>query len=437
MIINDPVHGFIPAEDSLIIELINSRNFQHLRRIRQLGTTFITYPGAEHTRFLHSLGVYFLGTRIIEHLFNLSSNPFSHLSTEERCHIKRVVQVACLLHDIGHGPFSHLFERITGIPHEDWTRKIILGEEPSEIFHILTRYDSTLPKEVVSLLDKNFLDPHFNIPSCLNWIISSELDADRMDYILRDAYYTGVRSGFINVERIIYTLDVYRENIKGQIKEKIVVWDKSFYNIEEYVFARYYLYWKVYYHKTTRFFDLLMLKIFQRLLEVSNSSDMELASPNLIKVITTSPIRLADWLGVDDNDILISIKSWAKQAKDDILRDLASRFLYRKPFKCIPAEVLEKGSSSIIEKIREAEAYLQNQGVDTRYYFLDDQAHSCPYNFYDEEIGTIYIIDKFSNKPHPLSELSSQIRMLSQRKAARRFYVLPKYFSRVVEIFSR
>ena len=442
-VINDPVLGFILVEPELIMELLDSYTFQRLRRIRQLGTTFITYPGAEHTRFAHSLGVFFLGTKIITHLLNLPSNPFSHLYREEKERLTLLVKVASLLHDVGHGPLSHVFERIHAKNHEEWSRKIIMGDEScDEIYSILTgknnSFDKDFAKDVVSILTNQYKDPVMGNLSCVNSIISGEMDADRLDYLQRDAYYTGVRSGFIDADRIIHSMDLYREEKNNSSGEKIVVWDKSFYNVEEFIFSRYYMYWKVYYHRTTRFLDLLLTNIIKRIQEIKNvSSELNMASKNLIDILETPEPTLAQWLRIDETDIFYSIKMWANYSRDKILRDLSDRFINRKIFKCIPEDLIIDRDITEGEKIGEVNSFLLSKGLEPEYYFLKDTASKVAYNFYTEENERIYIMDKFTSKPRAISELSDRVKLLAGKKTEKRYYVHPDYYNEVVKIFQR
>lgn len=190
-VFKDPIHQYIYVQDDVIWDLINTSEFQRLRRIKQLGTSFFTYHTAEHSRFSHSLGVYEVTRKIIS---QFERNQFDGWPKQTRI----LALVTALLHDIGHGPFSHSIESVFNINHEEWTKKIVLGD--TEINSVLKRYDKTLPGDVVRVLNKTY-DKAIVID-----IISSQLDADRMDYLLRDAYNTGVNYGTFDLERILRVL---------------------------------------------------------------------------------------------------------------------------------------------------------------------------------------------------------------------------------------
>ncbi|OQA12471.1 MAG: hypothetical protein BWY64_03914 [bacterium ADurb.Bin363] len=251
-----------------------------------------------------------------------------------------------------------------------------------------------------------------------------------MDYLQRDAYYTGVRSGIIDADRIIYTFDLYRPEEDNQ--EKIVVWDKSFYNVEEYIFSRYYMYWKVYYHRTTRFYDLLFTSIVRRLRESLEKTDLDIASENLVEIILNPEPSLFQWLMLDEADLFYSIKMWGTYSKDIILKDLCERFIKRKIFKCIPDSLVHSE-----EKLEEVKKLLLSRGLNPEYYLLRDKASKVVYDFYTEEQERIYIMDKYTHKPCPISVLSDKVKTLAIKKTEKRYYVHPDYYEEVMRILGK
>lgn len=212
-VLRDPIHGYIHVDLKVIWDCINSREVQRLKRIRQLGGAFQVYHTAEHSRFAHSLGVYEIARRMVEEIRDLRET----LSEEE----KITVMAAGLLHDLGHGPFSHAFESVTIAKHEEMTRRIILEE--TEVHRALVRCSPSLPEKVAAVID------HTHPNKILVQMISGQLDADRMDYLLRDAYFTGTKYGEFDLERILRTIRV-RDH-------KMVVKESGMHSVEDYIMA--------------------------------------------------------------------------------------------------------------------------------------------------------------------------------------------------------
>ena len=233
-VFKDPIHGFVRVTDMLIWQLIETPEFQRLRRIKQLGGTHIVYPTAEHSRFSHSLGVYFIARRMID-ILSKQGTVFSETD-------RMLVLCAALLHDLGHGPFSHSFESVLGIDHEEFTRRILL--EDTQINRLLESYASGFSKKVSDVIEKTYPD------QLIVSLISSEIDADRLDYLLRDSYFTGTPYGEIDLERILRTMRV--EN------GKVVFKYSGMHALEDYLFSRYQMYWQVYLHDCSLSFNSLI-----------------------------------------------------------------------------------------------------------------------------------------------------------------------------------
>ena len=234
-VLRDPIHGYIHVNDQVIWECINAREFQRLHRIHQLGGDFQVYHTAEHSRFSHSLGVYEITRRMIFEVQSLSQA----LNEEEKIE----VLCAALLHDLGHGPFSHFFETITQIPHEQMTTSLILDPK-TQVHQALVKVDSQLPKRVAGIIN------HTHPKAILSQIISSQLDADRMDFLLRDAYETGTSYGTFDLERVLRTLRVH--------EGKLCVKESGMHSIEDYIMARYHMYWQVYLHPDAKSYENLI-----------------------------------------------------------------------------------------------------------------------------------------------------------------------------------
>ena len=236
-VFKDPVHRYIHVRDRVIWDLVGTKEFQRLRRIKQLGTTYLTFHGAEHSRFHHSLGVYEIVRRIVDDVF--VNRP--EWKQEERL----LSLCAALLHDLGHGPFSHSFEKVFGLDHEQFTRQIILGD--TEVNAILRKVGSDFPKKVAEVIAKTYEN------KLVVSLISSQIDADRMDYLQRDAYFTGVSYGHFDMERIL--------RVMRPREDQVVIKQSGMHAVEDYIMSRYQMYWQVYFHPVTRSAEVILTKI--------------------------------------------------------------------------------------------------------------------------------------------------------------------------------
>ncbi|QEC77118.1 HD domain-containing protein [Mucilaginibacter ginsenosidivorax] len=308
-IINDPVYGFISIPTELIFDLIEHPYFQRLRYIKQLGMTHLVYPGALHTRFHHALGAMYLMDTAIETLRNKGHN----ISDEE----EEAVTIAILLHDIGHGPFSHALERtiIEGIDHEDISSMLMnkLNEQfDGRLTMAISIFNNTFPRKF------------------LHQLVSSQLDMDRLDYLNRDSFFTGVSEGVISSERIIKMLNVKEDHI--------VVDAKGIYSIEKFLIARRLMYWQVYLHKTVIAGEELLVKIFKRCRELTLKGEDLFATPALKHFIKggiskeafmNQDHHLETFASLDDTDIMAAVKVWAGHS-DFILSTLSQNLVQRK-----------------------------------------------------------------------------------------------------------
>ncbi len=311
-IINDPIYGFVTIPNELIYDLINHPYFQRLRRIKQLGLTNLVYPGALHTRFHHAIGAMHL---MQEAILTLKQKDVKITEQEEQA-----VLIAILLHDIGHGPFSHALEHslVKGISHE-------------AISSLFMKQLNKEFKDQLSLAIKIFNDQykkHF-----LHQLVSSQLDMDRLDYLKRDSFFTGVVEGVISSDRIIKMLNV--------VKNELVVEHKAIYSIEKFLIARRLMYWQVYLHKTVLSAETLLVHILKRAKELSSQGKELFATPalqlflknNFTKKDFESNPQLLNWFSkLDDNDVVASIKVWS-ECDDVILSKLCSNLLDRKLFR--------------------------------------------------------------------------------------------------------
>jgi HD superfamily phosphohydrolase len=358
-IFRDPVHGNISVVDPTVLALIQSPEFQRLRRIRQLGTSFISYPGAEHTRFAHSLGVYHLMGRVLRYLVE---HRVVDLAPEQ------IVMASCaaLLHDVGHGPFSHLFEKLTGLHHETWTERILMSRE-TQVNQVLTARDAAWPGQIAAMIRGDWKGAPF-----LKELLSSQLDVDRMDYLLRDARMCGVTYGQFDLDRLVQTITV--------IDGRIALTAKGLTSVEEFILARYFMYWNVYFHKATRSIEVVLERLLQRALDLlRNGADLEVP-PALRPVLLPEEMTLRDYLRLDETDVLYAIKRWTT-ASDPILADLSDRFINRRLFAGIRLndQPLEEGRREALERL------LRDRGFDPAYYLGLDLTESVAYKYYVPE----------------------------------------------------
>jgi len=396
-VFKDPVHKYIYVQEPAIWDLINTREFQRLRRIRQLGTSYLTFHGAEHSRFSHSLGVYEIARKIIG---QFERNRFEDWPSEERL----LCLCAALLHDIGHGPFSHSIETVFGEHHEAWSCRIIQGD--TEVNRVLRRIDPSFPDRVAAVICKTY--PKEIVVS----LVSSQLDADRMDYLLRDAYSTGVNYGMFDLERILRVLRPYR----GQI----VVKESGMHAVEDYLTSRYQMYWQVYFHPVTRSSEIVLRNIFARaktLFEIGHSFAF---LPEPIRRLFDGTLDTEHYLQLDEALAQTVFVLWAND-KDPILSDLCRRFLHRRLFKYATPAGLD---DALLDRLRES---VRREGYDPEYYMQVDFPKDLSYDVYrsgrNAHRKPIYLL-KHDGELLEISEASDIVRSISGTQSGKhRIYV--------------
>lgn len=352
-VLRDPVHGYIHITSPVIWRLLDTPEFQRLRRIRQLGGVFQVYHTAEHSRFSHSLGVYEIVRRMTEEVPDIGGS----LSRQE----KLVVLCAALLHDVGHGPYSHSFERLSHCSHEQMTMRLIL--EDTDIHTVLAEADPSLPAQVAAVIQGTCPNP------LLCDLISSQLDADRMDYLLRDAYETGTSYGTFDLERILRCLRV--KNGRLCIKES------GMHSVEDYIMARYHMYWQVYLHPVARAYEVMLQLFFDRYSEVRSQLKIDLLE-NIFRLS-----ELTCFLELDDYRLVTGLQQ-ASVSDDRILADLADRLLNRRLFDWI-----EEPDPSQEFQIRQR---LEQAGLPTLFYLREDVSGSKVYLPYHEDRAQIRVL---------------------------------------------
>jgi len=368
-IINDPVHGFISIPTELIFDLVQHPYVQRLRYIKQLGMTHLVYPGALHTRFHHALGAMHLMGLAVETL-----RAKGQVITPEE---EEAVQIAILLHDIGHGPFSHALEHILveGVSHE----------------YISTLLMDNLNREFEGKLDMalDVFNRRYH-KQFLSQLVSGQLDIDRMDYLNRDSFFTGVSEGVISSDRIIKMLNVYN----GQL----VVDEKGIYSIEKFLIARRLMYWQVYLHKTVVAGEQMLIKILERAKELALSGRVLFATPNFGHFLNNiikkedfieDPIHLEKFSQLDDHDIFTSIKVWAADG-DKILSRLCKNLIERNLYQ---VEISNQAPELYVidEMVQKAIDQFDLEEDDASYFVFTDTIKN---NAYKPGDGSIQILMK-------------------------------------------
>lgn len=416
-VFKDPVHNYIHVQDDIIWSLINTMEFQRLRRIRQLGTSYLTFHGAEHSRFSHSLGVYEITRRIIS---QFERAGYGDWPRDERL----VTLCAALLHDLGHGPFSHSIEQAFHMHHEDWTCKILLGD--TEVGAVLRRLGDDFPQKVASVIRKEYPNP-----IVVN-LVSSPLDADRMDYLLRDAYFTGVNYGTIDMDRILRMLRPFQG--------RIVVKESGMHAVEDYLMSRYQMYWQVYFHPVTRSSEIILRQIFQRAKELHDQGHALSFLPDPLPGLFKRELTVQEYLLLDESLVQTAFMQW-KGDKDDILSDLCARFMDRKLYKYVEVESLDK---EMIQEIRDA---FLRVGLHPKYDVEIDFPTDLPYDVFRPDGETrekqILLLDRH-DRIREISEVSDIVRSISglHRGKFRLYYpdsklvrVMDKLPREIAEIF--
>ncbi|GGC86444.1 hypothetical protein GCM10007216_16440 [Thalassobacillus devorans] len=350
-VFKDPVHRYVHIRDRVIWDLVGAPEFQRLRRIKQLGTSYLTFHGAEHSRFNHSLGVYEIVRRIIH---NFEDRP--NWDPNERL----LCLCAALLHDLGHGPFSHSFEKVFKLDHEDFTQEILLGD--TKINAILSKVENGFPKKVADVINKTY---HNKLVVSL---ISSQIDADRMDYLQRDAYFTGVSYGHFDMERIL--------RVMRPMEDQVVIKESGMHAVEDYIMSRYQMYWQVYFHPVTRSAEVILSKILHRAKELHETGyEFSLKPTHFLSFFKEKP-TLKEYLELDEAVAMYYFQIWINE-QDPILSDLCERFVNRRLFKYI-----EFNPNLQMNEWMELYRLFNKAGLNPDYYLVVDSSSDLPYDFY-------------------------------------------------------
>lgn len=368
-IINDPVYGFITIDDELISEIIASPYYQRLRRISQMAMAQLVYPGAVHTRLHHSLGAYHLMHSALQELLDKGVS----ITPEEQ----QAAKIAILLHDIGHGPYSHALEHVLAdhLHHEELSLMLIkkLNEELNGRLQMaIDIFTDAYPKKF------------------LHQLISGQLDVDRMDYLTRDSFFTGVNEGVIGYDRILKMLTVH--------EGRLMVEEKGIYSIEKFLVARRLMYWQVYLHKTVVSAEQMLKRIIKRAKQIG----AECAEPlNSFINKPIAEVTLEQFCEIDDNDVMMAIKQWCSNS-DFVLSLLCKGILNRKLMKLnFQASPVEE--SVLNNKMEALAAKFKISMEDASWLAFSGEATSSTYNFEEEKIeilfkdGTVKNINQVDN----------------------------------------
>jgi len=364
-IINDPVYGFITFPSELIYDIIEHPYFQRLRRIKQLGLSHLVYPGANHSRFHHVLGATHLMTLAVQ---SLKRKGVSISDAEEEA-----VLAAILLHDIGHGPFSHALEYdiVNSVDHEDISTFFMLE---------MNRQMNGRLDLAIAIFENKYSEKPF-----LHQLVSSQLDMDRLDYLNRDSFYTGVTEGQIGAERIIEMLNVYDNNL--------VIEEKAIYSVEKFLVTRRFMYWQVYLHKTVVAAEQMLIHILRRAKELTRDGYDIFGSPALkyflVNDVTTDdfkndPTVLQYFANLDDSDIVSAFKVW--QYNDDkILSMLCQRLLRRELFR-IEIEQKPFENECVAQECKNIQQQFSLSETEAKYFVYTAKLSNNAYDLHQQNI---------------------------------------------------
>lgn len=384
-IINDPVYGFITIDDELIYQIIAHPYYQRLRRINQMAMAYLVYPGAVHTRLHHSLGAY--------HLMSNALNELKSKGVEITAEENQAAKIAILLHDIGHGPFSHALENvlIEGMHHE--AISLLIMKELNEQFNGQLQLAIDI---FTGIHPKKFL----------HQLITGQLDVDRMDYLTRDSFFSGVNEGVIGYDRILKMLAVHNG--------ELMVEEKAIYSIEKFLVARRLMYWQVYLHKTVLCAEQMLQQIIKRAKQIKAIAPMPL---NKLINEPESKITIAEFCGLDDYDVLAAIKAWSTH-EDKVLSTLCKGIINRQLLKVkYYAEPVDK--NLIAEKTTEACIKLNVSKEEAAFFVFTGEAVSSTYNFDDEHI---YILFK-DGSVKDISEVDNALINQNMKGKIKKYYI--------------
>lgn len=417
-IIRDPVHDVIAfrmdsAEDALLFRLLNTVEFQRLRRVRQLGLTHLAYPGADHSRYSHCLGAMETARKMLDHLAqSYTIDP----------HDRLICLIAMLLHDLSHGPLSHVFERVSGLNHEHETQQLILDPD-AQVHQVLTDFDPQLPQRVVDLMRCR---PN---TSFFGDILCSQLDADRFDYLLRDNLMTGSRYGDFDLTWLLHALTI------GDDGRRLAVTFKGVSAVEAYLQSRYHMYRNVYFHKVVRSAEGMLKLVLQRgsRLAVQDRLPWPPRENTVYKSLLGQRLSVAEFADLDDISVLHCLKIWTT-AEDPILARLCHGLLYRRLFKTI--DLSHDSPEEAQRKVAIARQTIERAGGDGAYDLFYDEPADTPYETHapdQSQAAAEILVLQPDSRLVPFAMISPMSQVLNQQLMFRRLHLAEAWKDRVTQ----
>ena len=377
-VFRDPVHGLVEfiGENRPLAEILDTRAFQRLRRVKQMGFAWQVYSGAEHSRFGHALGAYHVASRVVDKL---------QLKEPIRLHVK----VAALLHDLGHGPFSHTWEQVfPSFDHEQWGARIVTEDE--ELSGILRGLAPDLPEVLTRFVDKSYK------PTFARKLVSSQLDVDRLDYLLRDGHYSGAGYATYDLEWILHALRIESVHSNDDPDDLVIDYRRGMYAVEQYLFARTYMYAQVYHHKAVRAAERMFIKLLSRFSELAVADSEPPGLEMAAKIARGKTLSVDEFLFLDDYSLFTAMDRWAglgaggpdDAANDPIIRDLANRLIRRQLFKTIDLGDDPAVIANVADEVHSIA--VKTFGENARYYYYLDNAKQIGYSARsDEELHVV------------------------------------------------
>jgi HD superfamily phosphohydrolase len=403
VILRDPVHGLIPfdsADDAIIVRLLGTPQVQRLRRIRQLGVASLAFPGAEHTRFAHAIGSAHVMKRLIARLRDVEGDlPPRHRLDKETA---KQALAAALLHDVGHGPLSHLFEDslVGAPPHEEWSTRIILDGD-SEVSRILAAEDPRLPARVAELV----LGRH----ECtyLARAVSGTLDVDRCDYLLRDAHATGVPYGRYDLDWLLRSLTFAKRAPSDQAPPLAIDGDKGIVSLESFILARLFMFQQVYFHKAARAAEWMIRAILSRAADlIREGARLDQVPAAIDSIALRRKAVLTDYLELDDGVLFGAMHAW-ESSHDPVLSDLTRRIRGRSLFKTLELYGMDEAGRALA--LQTARDIAERNGLSPASYVGLDIASDTPFSDHDDPLEVVFPRGE-ARKPGDVSFLLGRLR---------------------------